>query len=192
MKASNDFPKEYLIVVNPSNQICWDVKEMKYEFGLKNGTYNSQSSKAHIPLANAVLTKSESRVLLSHLKHQLSILSSFDVYLNGFDFFPESNTCYIDVVKNDRLIALQNLVLEQLKLAKPQFNASKNSFVPYITIGKQLSNKQFLDAYHNFHKQRYTNYFRLEDITILSRPLWEEEYKEEKYLPLKTEDWCLV
>jgi 2'-5' RNA ligase len=192
MKAHKDFPQEYLIAVNPSNQICWDVNELKYEFGLKNGKYNSQSSSAHIPLVNAVLTSEEAKVFLRLLKRQLSSFDSFDIYLNGFDFFQESNTFYIDVAANDRLNALQNSVLEAVKYAKPQFSAPRGKFVPHITIGKQLSRPQFLDAYHNFHKQRYTNYFRLEDITILSRPLWEDKFKEVKYLPLKTEDWCMV
>uniref|UniRef100_UPI0040482E70 hypothetical protein n=1 Tax=Roseivirga sp. TaxID=1964215 RepID=UPI0040482E70 len=97
-----------------------------------------------------------------------------------------------DVAANDRLNALQNSVLEAVKYAKPQFSAPKDKFTPHIAIGKQLSRPQFLEAYHSFHKQRYTNYFRLEDITILSRPLWEEKFEEVKYLPLKTEDWCLV
>lgn len=181
---------EYLIVISPPNTIINYVADLKIGFKKENGSYRSVHSKAHITLTNILLTDVEAKHLLDRLVKVLSDFQAFDIYLNGYDFFDSNETFFIKIEENECLQHLRTLVLEQVEYVIPSLRSRSTSYIPHITIGKQLSKPQFFHAYHLFKKKKYLNYFWTEDITVLKRSE-KSDYQIVKYLPLNT-NWPYV
>lgn len=180
-----------LIVISPPNLIKEEVKNIKDDFKLKYGSYESAASQAHITLGHGILATNELNVFVELLKKSLLKVPSFDIYLRDFDFFEESRTFFIGVEKSTELKFLQGLIADHLNAVKPSSLLKQEQFTPHMTIGKGLSKQQFNQAFFEFHDQVCTNYFRLSDIALLYKPIGGAKYQE-LYIPLKTEEWSVV
>lgn len=173
-----------LIVISPPNTVVRDIENIKFDFQLKHGAYEGQGSKAHITLNHEILSGKNIQQLASTIQNRITDLQSFDLLLGKFDFFPDSSTFFVSVRKSNQLMHLQQLVTTELQ----KFKTTHYNFLPHMTIGKKLSRKQFGEAYYEFEGKSYTEMFRVRDITLLYKPIWEGKY-ETTYINLESSDW---
>ena len=138
---------EYLILINPTDEIKVEVKGIKRSFFKNHGSYIGQNSDAHISLMSFFQSENREDKLVYGVCEAMRDCEEFDVFLNGFGFFPSNNTFFIDIVnqylKEDitpffethiidgKLIAL-NTIFEQKKNdyeignIKPGFNRTNS------------------------------------------------------------------
>lgn len=180
-----------LIVVNPENPVCQEIKEIKKEFKLRHRDYGGSGSKAHITLNREFLDGKELKKLITSLRESLSVYYTFDLHLNDYSFFFESNIFFIDVAESKTLVNLQQLVTANLKVIKPVFRSKPYRFLPHMTIGRSLHHNQFREAYYEFERKLFSKTFRVRDIAVLYRQVGDSNYQD-VYLPLKNEDWAVV
>jgi 2'-5' RNA ligase len=180
-----------LLVINPENQICQDIKAIKRSFKLKHGKYGGSGSTAHITLNREFLDGKELKKFINRLKEELSTYYTFDLHLNNYDFFFESNTFFVSIEESSHLANLQRLITTQLKMIKPISYLGRYRFSPHMTIGRTLSHRQFSEAYYEFERQVYSKKFRVNDIAVLYSQIGDSRY-ESLNLPLKNEDWAVV
>ncbi len=175
---------DYFVLINPPNWINWEVEDMKYEFATHYGNYPSFNSKPHISLMHFTEHESAEEKVLNSLSERVSNMNSFDISLCGFDFFYANNTFYINVESKGPVKSLHDSLLMEMDLNKVYFQRI-DDYTPHITIGRKLTDSQFRNAFHEFNDRSYTNYFRVEYLTILKRKMGETSWQEFKEIPLK-------
>lgn len=180
-----------LIVISPPNKLSWEVSGIKREFLLKHGEYGGHWSKPHITLNRDLLLCSRLTTFLSQLRSALCNFYTFDLHLDGFDFFPESQTFYLRPVHNESLYRLQRLVTCVLRRIKPDSDGRKYSFNPHLTIGRTLSKSQFNYAFYEYQDRKFSEYFRVNDVTVLFQRIGDSKYRSCN-IDLKDESWALI
>ena len=173
---------DYFVLINPPNWINWEVEDMKYEFATNYGSYPSEKSRAHISLLHFTEHENAENKVLKALSKMASAMSTFDVSLKGFDFFYTNNTFFIDVESKGPVKSLHDSLLMELDLNKVYFQRIED-YRPHITVGRKLTDSQFRNAFHEFSNRSYTNYFRVEYLTILKRKAGEHSWQTFKELP---------
>jgi hypothetical protein len=152
--------RELYFIIAPPRHILSDVSVLKddvhYLIGHK---YDDMRSKAHIPLfkykdryANDMIRFVESKAVE---------FEPFNVLLKDFGFFLNGTkrTVYMDIVYKSPIQEIFN------KLVKED-----ESFVPHITIAKNLDEDQFLRCWPYLKGLRYGNqYFHCDRITVLMK-----------------------
>lgn len=180
-----------LIVINPENPACQEIQEIKRDFKQRHGDYGGSGSKAHITLNREFLEGKELKKFITRLRENLSSYYTFDLHLNNYSFFFESNTFFIDVKESKSLVNLQQLITTSLKSAKPVFQPKPYRFSPHVTIGRSLRNQQFREAYYEFERKSFSKTFRVSDIAVLYNLVGDSHYQD-IYIPLKNEAWAVV
>lgn len=184
---------EYLLVVNPSNRVNWEVEDIKLELANSYGPYRGVKSKPHISLLNLVLHKTQEKEIVERLKKKASSLDSFDIVFDGFDFFDESNTLYVNIASGgNALTSLHNYLTADIHIKELMVGQVNRSFSPHLTVGRRLTDAQFRDAYHEFKNRSYTNYFRVDSISLLKRKGPAADWTYLMEIPLKVEEGCVV
>jgi len=119
-------------------------------------------------------------------------MDSFDVSLDGFGFSDSGNGFHINVDSVGAIETIHNFLLADLHVKRVLMSPANRSYSPHLPIAKKLSDSQFRNAYHEYRHERYTNFFRVESLTILKRkgPLANWSFFAE--LPLKEEVGCVV
>ncbi|WP_191859881.1 2'-5' RNA ligase family protein [Hanstruepera ponticola] len=126
--------KRYSIVIQPSNSVIEEVKQMKELLASKIGWYNSKNSLAHITInefeleeielehINSKLTK-----ITTYLKSQEVQFTSFDVFSNGA-FFLKPN------------VASRHYLKEIMTTVHQKFSYPTNikSYEPHMSIGRRI------------------------------------------------------
>lgn len=183
---------EYLLVVSPPNWVNWEIEDLKQEFAGYNGEYLGLNAVPHISMLNLILHKSQEEEVVNRLKKRLSAIESFDISLNGFSFFDESNTFYINVEEEGTLMGLHNFLVADLYVKNVLMSPANRNFKPHLTIGRKLSDAQFRNAYHEFKNKQYTNYFRANSLTLLKRKGPVANWSFFAEIPLRVEEGCVV
>ena len=61
---------------------------------------------------------------------------------------------------------------------------STDTFYPSMTISEKLSDSDYRDAFHELSNKNYTNYFRVEYLTVLKRSAKDESWQYFTEIPL--------
>lgn len=184
---------EYLLVVNPSNRVNWEVEDIKLELANGNGPYRGVKSKAHISLLNLVLHKTQEKEIVSRLKKKVASIDSFDVVLDGFDFFDETNTLFVNIASGaNALTSLHNYLTADIHVKELMVGPVNRNFNPHLPIGRRLTDTQFRNAYHEFKNKNYTNYFRVDSVSLLKRKGPASDWTYLMEIPLKVAEGCVV
>ncbi len=175
---------DYFVLISPPNWINWEVEDMKYDFATNYGNYPSQDTKPHISLMHFTEVEKSEKKVLESISKMASNMSTFDISLRGFDFFYTNNSFYIDVESKGPVKNLHDSLLMELDLNKVSFERTKD-YTPHMTIGRRLSDSQFRNAFHEFNARSYTNYFRVEYLTVLKRERGHNSWEHLTEIPLK-------
>lgn len=140
--------KRYSIVIQPSNSVIEEVKQMKELLASRIGWYNSKNSLAHITVnefeqgeIELVNIKSKLTKITTYLKSQEVHFTSFDVFPNGA-FFLKPN------------VASRHYLKEIMTLVHQKFPYPTNikSYEPHISIGRRFQPKNIEIAKSLFSK----------------------------------------
>ena len=169
MKRSVPKLFEYSIVLNLPGEICWQLEDLKHDFGMRFGEYEDQFKRPLVPIVKTLLHVSDEQKLLNALRRVGTEVQDFDMNLQGFDFFEHSNTCFVDVENKAPAINLHHIVTEQLYQENLISKKALGDYVPHVAIGSQLTDSQYRNAYHKFTRKMFANYFRVNQLTVLTR-----------------------
>lgn len=183
-KSTNHHMHEYFVLINPPNRINWDVEDIEFEFEEHSGKKLNHDIEPHIALANFVQRHEREEKVIQSLQDIASRLNPFDISLAGFDFYDKKNRLSIDI-KNKRAVkVLHDSLLSQLPLKDVPVDRSADTFYPSMTISEKLSDSDYRDVYHELSKKNYTNYFRVEYLTVLKRTAKNQSWQYFTEIPL--------
>jgi 2'-5' RNA ligase len=160
---------EYLLVLQPHEELWNKVIKIKKEFAEKYEAPSAEWGKPHITLVKfSQLQMMEDRIA-NRLKMIGMAMPAFKVELKDFGSFP-SHTIYINV---DTKAAIQMLVkhlktaqsLMKTKEVKPYF--ADNS---YITIARQLLPWQYEKGWLEYSNKHFSGRLIAKDMLLLKRP----------------------
>ncbi|MDB5197078.1 MAG: 2-5 ligase family protein [Flaviaesturariibacter sp.] len=164
---------EYLLVLDPHDDLCERIKKVKAEFGEK---YKAPlaSSKAHVTLVK-FLTLGMMEEKIIHRLHTIAMGAvPFKIELKDFGSFP-SHTIYINITTK---LPIQNLVKE-LKQAQ-RLMKSHPEFTPHfimeshLTIARGLKPWQYEQGWLEYSHRNFTGRFIADSMLLLKRPATEE------------------
>jgi|GEM_PF-6483290 len=159
----------YLIVINPSDHINKEVKQIKSEFAKRHGRYKSLYSLPHITITNFIQSLERNDRILECIADTVNTIPAFDVSLSGFDFFDHNKTFFIDIEDKASLVSLYSLLWRELYLNWVPLSFFKSTYIPHLTIGRTLSNRQFIASQNDFYRRSYHNSFKAKSLTVLGK-----------------------
>ena len=179
---------EYLLVLNPHEDLRDKIMQVKKEFYEKYKAAITLYSQPHITLVNFIqLEMIESR-LINRLKTIATGYRSFKVDLNGFGSFP-CHTIFINIESKQQI---QNLEKE-LRQAQQLNKDNKPHFInnPHLTVARKLLPWQYEQGWSEYSHRHFTGCFMADEMLLLKRPLEGRSYKivqrfEFMNLPVKT------
>lgn len=181
---------EYLLVLNPHEDLRNRVLSVKKEFADAYGQNQMANSKPHITLAKFVVWQMMEEKVLNRLKVVAMGMPPFKVLLKDYGNFP-SHTIFINVTSK---LPIQQLVKE-IRSAKRLMKSPDHDpyFItePFITIARKLEPAQFDLASVEYAHRSFTASFIADGMLLLKRPMGEKAYQvverlEFKNLPVNT------
>jgi 2'-5' RNA ligase len=171
--------QDYLIVLTPSDSVCKRIKRIKDDCAGMIGNYDGRHSKAHISIQQWPRKKPVwIDALLPKLERELLTLPPLVTSINGFDFFhhEENPTIYARLDKTPAT----DIWFKHLK----RF-FSGGTFVPHITIARNLPAPAFQRLWPFISKQGWQEEFKIDKLTILRREMigHDKTYRVYKELP---------
>jgi 2'-5' RNA ligase len=160
---------EYLLVLNPHEELRNKIKEVKKEFHDNYKAPNALWGKPHITLVNFLQYAMMEERIISRLKAVAMGYHPFKVELKDFGSFP-SHTIYINVTTKE---PVRNLVKEMrpfqqlMKLNKD----NKPHFIdePHLTIARKLVPWQYEKGWLEYSQKHFTGRFIADSMLLLRR-----------------------
>ena len=168
---------EYLLILNPREDLRDKIMQVKKEFCKKYKAPAAIHSKPHITLVNFVQFEMVESRLINRLKTIASGYHSFKVDLNGFGSFP-SHTIFINVESQQQLrnLGKELTAAQQLmtlnKDNRPHFI---NNF--HLTVARRLLHWQYEQGWSDYSLRHFTGCFIADGMLLLKRSLEEKSYK---------------
>jgi 2'-5' RNA ligase len=162
---------EYLLVLNPHEDLRDKIMQVKKEFYEKYKATLSLYSKPHITLVNFVQFEMLEERLVNRLKIIAAGYHLFKVDLKDYGSFP-SHTIFINVASKQQV---QNLGKE-LRAAQQLMTLNKDNkphFIndPHLTIARKLLPWQYEKGWLDYSHRYFTGSFMADGMLLLKRPL---------------------
>jgi len=155
--------KLYFIAIYPPQQIIDEVKIFKQDLALNYNNSKALKNDAHItlfpPFSREIELEEDIHIAFQKIN---TIISPFEITLNGFDGFPNKNpVLFVKPENNEHLTELYNRV-------KQHFNFIRYNFNPHITVGyRDLSFDNYLKALEIYKNIEYKTKFIVDKIILL-------------------------
>ncbi len=168
---------EYLLILNPHEDLRDKIMLVKKEFYEKYKAPAAIYSKPHITLVNFIQFEMAEGRLISRLKTIAAGYHSFKVDLNGFGSFP-SHTIFINVESQQQV---QNLGKE-LRPAQQLMTLNKDNkphFInnPHLTVARKLLPWQYEQGWSEYSLRHFAGCFIANGMLLLKKPLEEKSYR---------------
>ncbi len=168
---------EYLLVLNPHEELRNKIKEIKQAFNDAYKAPNALWGKPHITLVNFLQYAMLEERIINRLKTVAMGYHPFKVELKDFGSFP-AHSIYINVTTKE---PVRNLVKEMrpfqqlLKLN----NDNKPHFIdePYLTIARKLLPWQYEKGWLEYSRKHFTGRFIADSMLLLRRRVGEKPYQ---------------
>jgi 2'-5' RNA ligase len=171
---------EYLIVLDPHEELRNRINEVKKEFSEKYKASTVPkafgSGKPHVTLVNFVQYELMEERLVNRLKTIAMGYYPIKVELKDYGSFP-SHTIYINVTSK---LPVQNLVKEirtQAQRLMKLNDDNKPHFIlePYIPIARKLVPWQYEKSWLEYSNKHFTGRFIADGMLLLKRPAGEND-----------------
>ncbi len=181
----------YFIAIIPPEPIYGEALALKHHFKDQYNSKAALNSPPHITLHMPFAWKESKEVdLINSLETFAAQQSAFKIQLNNFAAF-EPRVIFIDVIKDDKLEALQKQLKRFCKTALNIFNADYKdlAYHPHITLAfRDLKKPEFYKAWEEFKQKKFEASFfeasfSVEVITLLKHD--GNEWQVFKQLALK-------
>lgn len=160
---------EYLLVLNPHEELFNRIITIKEEFAGKYKTGVAKSTKPHITLVNFINHQMMEERILHRFQTIAMGITPFKVELKDFGSFP-THTIFINVTTK---LPVQNLVRE-LKPTQQLLklnNENKPHFIeePHLTISRKLKPWQYEQGWLEYSHRHFTGRFIADSMLLLKR-----------------------
>jgi len=167
---------EYLIVLDPHEELCNRIIQLKKEFSEEYKTSTILGGKPHVTLVNFVQYELMEERLVNRLKTIAMGYYPIKIELKDYGSFP-SHTIYINVSSK---LPVQNLVKEiraQAQRLMKLNDDNKPHFIlePYIPIARKLVPWQYEKSWLEYSKKHFTGRFIADGMLLLKRPAGEND-----------------
>ena len=168
---------EYLLVLNPHEELRNKIKAVKKEFHDTYKAPNALWGKPHITLVNFLQYAMMEERIINRFKTVAMGFYPFKVELKDFGSFP-SHTIYINVTTKE---PVRNLVKEMkpfqqlMKLNKD----NKPHFIdePHLTIARKLLPWQYEKGWLAYSNKHFTGRFIADSMLLLRRQVGDNPYQ---------------
>lgn len=162
---------EYLLVLNPHEDLSDKIMQVKKEFFEKYKAATALYSKPHITLVNFIQFEMTEERLINRLKIIAGGYHSFKVDLKDYGSFP-SHTIFINVESKQQV---QNLG-KALKPAQQLMTLNKDNkprFMndPHLTVARNLLPRQYEKGWPDYSHRYFTGCFIANEMLLLKRSL---------------------
>jgi len=169
---------EYLLVLNPHEELRNKIKQVKDEFYNTYKASNARWGRPHVTLVNFVQYEMKEERIINNLKLVAMGYPPFKVELKDFGSFP-SHTIYINVMSK---IPVQELIKQVRKKGQQLMklnNDNKPHFImePHLTIARKLQPWQYEKGWLEFSNRHFTGRFVADSMLLLKRKVGEMNYQ---------------
>ena len=174
---------EYLLVLNPHEELWNKIKKVKEDFSEKYKSEQAKWGKPHVALANFIQLEMVEERLVNRLAAMAMGYHPIKVELKDFGSFPSHTIC-INVTSK---LPIQNLVKEIRHEAQRLMKLDKDNkphflMEPYITIARKLKPWQYEQSWLEYSNKQFTGRFIADAMLLLKRPVDEKKYQVVKRL----------
>jgi len=168
---------EYLLILNPHEELRNKIMQVKKEFGEKYKSPSSMYTKPHITLVNFVQFEMMEERIVNRLKTIAMGYTPFKVELKDYNSFP-SHTIFINIESKQQV---QNLV-KALKPAQRLLTLNKENkahFIddPYILVARKLLAWQYEQGWLEYSHRHFTGRFIADGMLLIKRRVGDKAYQ---------------
>lgn len=168
---------EYLLVLNPHEELRNKIRQVKKEFSDKYKAPSALYGKPHIALVNFVQFEMMEERLVNHLKTIAMGYAPFKVELKDYGSFP-SHTIFINIATKQQV---QNLVRE-LKPAQRLMTLNKENkphFIddPHLPVARRLLPWQYEQGWLEYTNRHFTGRFIADSMLLIKRKVGDKAYQ---------------
>jgi 2'-5' RNA ligase len=166
---SNYRSSEYLLVLNPHEELRERIGQVKKEFAETYGAPGAVWSKAHLTLARFKQLDMMEERILNRLKVVAMAQYPFKVELRDFGSFP-SHTIYITVTTKEPVRDLVKQIKPWQRLLKLDKD-NKPHFIdePHLTVARGLQPWQYEKGWLEYSQKHFTGRFIADGMILLKR-----------------------
>ncbi|MET0464470.1 MAG: 2'-5' RNA ligase family protein [Chitinophagaceae bacterium] len=187
---------EYLLVLNPHEELRDRIVKVKQEFGEKFKAEQAIWSKPHLTLVRFTQLEMMEQKILNCLKLKAMSQYPFKVELKDFGSFP-SHSIYITVTTKEPIRQLVKEIKGSQSLLKFD-KTQKPHFIddPHLTIARKLLPWQYEQSWLEYSNKSFTGRFIADGMILLKRRLGDKGYHvlkrfEFQNLPVNTKQGVL-
>lgn len=160
----------YFIALVPPQPVYDDALKLKHYFKAQYNSKAALNSPPHITLHMPFKFKeSKELALIEALTRFSAQQTAVEIQLNNFNAF-EPRVIFIEVIKNEKLEALQKQLKRFCKMELNLFNADYKEFAfhPHITLAfRDLKKPAFYEAWTEFKERKFEATFTASSIILL-------------------------
>jgi len=169
---------EYLLVLNPHEELRNKIKDVKEEFYTAYQAPNARWGKPHITLVNFLQYAMMEERLINRFKTVGMGYHPFKVELKDFGSFP-SHTIYINVTSKVPVQGLVKQIRSEAQRLMKLNDENKPHFIlePHLTIARKLKPWQYEKGWLEYSNRSFTGRFIADAMLLLRRPVGEMKYQ---------------
>ena len=160
---------EYLLILDPHEELRNRITQVKKEFAEKYQVNNSWGAKPRITLLRFKQLEMMEERIVNRFKTIAMGYHPIKVELKDFGSFP-SHTIYINVTTKEPIRALVRQMKETQRLLKLD-NENKPHFIdePHFTISRKLLPWQYEKGWLEYSNRHFTGRFIAQDMLLIKR-----------------------
>ena len=169
---------EYLLILNPHEELRNKIMKVKQEFADAYKTPASAFVKPHITLANFLQYELMEERLVHRLKMIAMGFHPIKVEMRDYGSFP-SHTIHINVVSKLPVQSLVKTIRTDAQRLMKLNDDNKPHFMlePYITVARKLQPWQYEKGWLEYSHKHFTGRFIADGMLLLKRPVGELRYQ---------------
>jgi 2'-5' RNA ligase len=169
---------EYLIVLNPHEELRNKIMAVKKEFYEKYQAETARWGKPHITLVNFVQYEMMEDRIVTHLKTIAMGFHPIKIELKDYGSFP-SHTIYINISSKLPIQSLVKQIRTETQRLMKLNDDNKPHFIlePHLTIARRLLPWQYEKGWLEYSHKHFTGRFIADAMLLLKRPAGELKYE---------------
>jgi 2'-5' RNA ligase len=172
---------EYLIVLQPHEELWHRIVRVKNEFAEKYQTNFAKWGKPHITLVNFLQYEMMEERIINHLHTIAMGYQPVKIELKDYGSFP-SHTIYINVTSKLPIQHLVKTIRTDAQRLMKLNDDNKPHFIlePHLTIARKLLPWQYEQGWLEYSHKHFTGRFIADGMLLLKRPAGELKYEVAK------------
>lgn len=162
---------DYLMLIAPPKSVMYDIDRYKRASARVIGDFSGMRSPAHISINHQHRCKPfVAQHGLSQMAESLGLISPLELKISNFKYFthgPNAMSIYACIVVNEHNERWFKALRNSMRLVQ-------KSFVPHITVVKNIPAEQFKKLWPKFETARYQASFLADRLTVLHRETYME------------------